>query len=130
MCKHAVEKLPYLLRYVPDQYKTQQMCDKVNLENGGTLKSIPYCYKNQEMCNKAVENYPHALEFVPECYNTQKMCDSCQYSSFYNKFVPEYFMTQKMCDKAVNRCFLCFILFLINTKLKECLTLLFLKTLP
>ena len=23
---------PYLLRYVPDQYKTQQMCDKVNLE--------------------------------------------------------------------------------------------------
>ena len=21
--KHAVEKLPYLLRYVPDQYKTQ-----------------------------------------------------------------------------------------------------------
>ena len=22
MCKHAVEKLPYLLRSVPDQYKT------------------------------------------------------------------------------------------------------------
>ena len=22
MCKHAVKKLPYLLRYVPDQYKT------------------------------------------------------------------------------------------------------------
>ena len=22
-CKHAVKKLPYLLRYVPDQYKTQ-----------------------------------------------------------------------------------------------------------
>ena len=108
MCKHAVEKLPYLLRYVPDQYKTQQMCDKVNLENGETLKSVPYCYKNQEMCNKAVENYPHELEFVPECYKTQKMCDSCQYSSFCNKFVPEYFMTQKMCDKAVNRCFFVF----------------------
>ena len=23
MCTHAVKKLPYLLRYVPDQYKTQ-----------------------------------------------------------------------------------------------------------
>ena len=22
MCKHAVKKLPYLLRYVPDKYKT------------------------------------------------------------------------------------------------------------
>ena len=26
-------KLPYLLRYVPDQYKTQQLCDKSTLEN-------------------------------------------------------------------------------------------------
>ena len=34
---------PYLLRYVPDQYKTQQMCDKVNLEiirNSGTLSLL------------------------------------------------------------------------------------------
>ena len=23
MCKHAVRKLPYLLRYAPDQHKTQ-----------------------------------------------------------------------------------------------------------
>ena len=44
------------------------MYDKATLENGGTLKSVPYCYKNQEMCNKAVENYSHALEFVPECF--------------------------------------------------------------
>ena len=22
-CKHVVEKLPFLMRYVPDQYKTQ-----------------------------------------------------------------------------------------------------------
>ena len=54
MRKHAVEKLSYLLRYVPDQYKTQQMCDKAILENGGRLNSVPDCYKIQEMCNKAV----------------------------------------------------------------------------
>ena len=48
------------------------MCDKAILENGGTLKSVPDGYKNQEMCNKAVDNYPHALEFVPECYKTKK----------------------------------------------------------
>ena len=34
------------------------MCYKTILENGGTLKYIPDCYKNQEMCNKAVDNYP------------------------------------------------------------------------
>ena len=28
MCQHAVKKLPYLLKYVPDQYKIQKMCDE------------------------------------------------------------------------------------------------------
>ena len=34
MCKHAVKKLSFLVRYVPDQYKTQQICDKAILQNG------------------------------------------------------------------------------------------------
>ena len=59
MCKHSVKKFLYLLRYVPDEYKTQQMCDKAILENVGPLKSVPDCYKNQEICNKAVDNYSH-----------------------------------------------------------------------
>ena len=61
-----------LLRYVPERYKTQQICDKAILENGGTLKFLPDCYKIQEMYNKAVDNYPYVLEFVPERYKTQK----------------------------------------------------------
>ena len=72
MFKHAVTKLRYLLRYVPDQYKAEQMCDKAILGNIETLESVPDCQKNQEICNKAVANYPYALEFDPECYKTQK----------------------------------------------------------
>ena len=83
MCKHAVKKLPYLLRYVPYQYKTQ-LCDKDILENGERLKSVPDCHKTQEMCNIAVDNYPHALEFLPECIMTQ---------------------AQEICDKADDRCY-------------------------
>ena len=37
MCKHAVKKLAFVIRYVPDCYKTQQMCNKAILENGGKL---------------------------------------------------------------------------------------------
>ena len=51
MCKHAVKKLLYLLRYVPEQYKTQQICDKAILKNSEKLESVTDCYKNQEMCN-------------------------------------------------------------------------------
>ena len=82
------------------------MCGKAILENGGTLTSVPDCYRNQEMCNKIVDNYPHPLGFVPECL-----------------------MTQDICDKAVNRCFLYLILFLSYIKRKKCVAELFLKIL-
>ena len=48
------------------------MCEKAISENGGTLKSVTDCCKNQEIGSEAVYNYPHSLGFVPECYKTQK----------------------------------------------------------
>ena len=44
------------MRYVPNQYKTQQMCDKAILENDGIIKSVSDCYRNQQLWNKAVDN--------------------------------------------------------------------------
>ena len=110
------------LSYVLDRYKIQEMCDKSSLQNGGTLESDSY--KNKKTCNEAAHNYGHALDFVLDCYKTQ---------TFYNKnvntfpfaiqFVPECYKIQKMCDKAVDTCF---ILFLINIRLKKCVKKLFL----
>ena len=38
------------------------MCDKAILENDGTLKSAPDCYKNEEMCNtQCVTNWVFLL---------------------------------------------------------------------
>ena len=123
MCKHAVKKLPFLIRYFPDKYKIQQ---KAILENGGTLKSIPDCYKNQGMPSKAVYNYPHALEFVTECCKTQKMSDKAVNTYLSTiKFLPECLMTQEICDEAVNRCVLYLIIFLIDIKPKKCVIELF-----
>ena len=69
------------------------MNDKAILEDGETLKYVPDCYKNQEMCNKAVDNYSYALEFVPECFMTQKMSDKAVNTSPSTiKFVPKCFM--------------------------------------
>ena len=34
MCKHAVKKLHFVIRYVGDQYKVQVMCYKAILRNG------------------------------------------------------------------------------------------------
>ena len=48
MFKHVIIKLPFLIKYVPKRYKTQQMCCEVILRNGGMLFN-PHCYKGQDM---------------------------------------------------------------------------------
>ena len=89
MCKHAAKKLQFFKTFFTGRYKTQQMCEKFVLENGGMLIFIPDCYKDQRICNKPVDNYAHALGSVPNWYKTQKnVRKSCQYLSFYNTICP------------------------------------------
>ena len=64
----SIQLIPYLLWYVPDKYRSQQICDKAIMENGGALKSVSNCCKNQEICIRTFDNYHHGLEFVTECY--------------------------------------------------------------
>ena len=64
VCKHAVKKLAFTIRYVSDRYKTQQICNEAIIENGGALESVPHQYKTQKMSDKAVR----ALQFVPDYY--------------------------------------------------------------
>ena len=71
MCKHAVKKLLDQFRCFPDQCKTQKLCNKVVLENSGTLMSAPDCYIN--LLHKGDYNYHHALEFGSECFITQEV---------------------------------------------------------
>ena len=71
MCKNTVEKIPVVITYVPDPFKTPKTYHKATVENDGTLKSVPDCYKNKKIYNKAVDSYAHVLEFVHNCYKTQ-----------------------------------------------------------
>ena len=64
---------PFIIRNASDQYKAQEICDRVILENGGTLMFIPDFYKNKKMCNKAIDDYPHALELFSDCLKSQKI---------------------------------------------------------
>ena len=38
------------------------------------LEHVPDQYKTQEMCNEAVQSYPEVLKYVPDQYKTQEMC--------------------------------------------------------
>ena len=116
MCKYVLKKLSFVIRYVPGQYKTQQMCDKTIKENGRRLEFIPDCFKTQKICNKIVDKYP------------QKMCGKAVNTHpSTRQFVPKCYMTLEMYDKGVNRCLLYLLLFLIGIKLKKCVIELLLK---
>ena len=95
MCKHAVKKLPCVIRHVPDQYKTQQMWNKAIIENSGTSDSVPICHKNQEIHDNPLDNYPRAWKFVLDSYITQTLCDK-SVNSYHStiQFVPDNYKTQ------------------------------------
>ena len=63
----------FLAVYVPDQYKTQEICDiAVSLY----LSLVVYCHdKNitQKMCDEAVDNSLPALKLIPDWFVTSKM---------------------------------------------------------
>ena len=87
-------QLSLLIKYVPDQYKTQKCVIKLFLKwwNSKVCFSL---LQNQEIFNKVVDNYPHALEFVPGCSDTQKRCDkSVDTHHSTIQFVPECYKTQ------------------------------------
>ena len=64
--------VPSYIMYVPDQYKTKEIHNIVILENGGMLRLILDCYKNQKICDKNADMYFYALEFVIDCCETPK----------------------------------------------------------
>ena len=73
MCERAVEeKSSYNLKFVPDNFITQKMCEKV------------------------VEKEPWALRFVPDHLTTQEMCDKLFWEDTFSlQYVPDWFVTQQ-----------------------------------
>ena len=65
MCNEAVEAgtWPWVLRYVPGQYKPREMCSKVMRMDPWLLKVIPDRFKIKEMCDKVVVCSPYTLRF-------------------------------------------------------------------
>ena len=58
-----LKKLLFVIRYVPDQYKTQEMCYKTVDDYARALEFVPDRFKSQEMCIKAVSNCPSTIKY-------------------------------------------------------------------
>ena len=102
LCQYVKDLLN--IWYVPDQYKTQEMCNEVVEKSPYALSYVPDHFVTQEMCNEAVEKSPWMLEHVPNQFVTQKMCnEAVEKNPQMLELVPDQFVTQKMCNEAVEK---------------------------
>ena len=96
MCNKAVTHNTCMLKYVPDQYKTQDMCDKTVRTWPGLLEFVPDRLKTQEMCDAGVMENPCTLGFVPDHLKAQEMCNKAVREDLFSLVcVPDWFVTQQ-----------------------------------
>ena len=62
------------LRYIPEQYRTKEICDRAYKKNVWNLSEIPEQFITAEMCLTAVRESGFLLEHVPDELKTTEMC--------------------------------------------------------
>ena len=67
--------------------------------------SIPDQYKTQGICDIVVSLYPFLIAYCPDKYKTQRMCDEAVDDSLAAwKLIPSWFVTSKMIKKFILLC--------------------------
>ena len=61
--------------YIPDRYKTHEMCDRIISEDPFSIRYISKQYITQQMCDEAVDDCLAVLKFVPDCFFTAFYAD-------------------------------------------------------
>ena len=88
-----------MLLFVPDHFKTQDVCNEVVRREPYNLRYAPDHLKTQEICDETVHTEPLSLAYVPDGFKTQKMCDQAvRDDSSSLQFVPDWFVTQEQID--------------------------------
>ena len=67
----AFETTPMAFQYIPEEYKTPQMCLRA-LKSFGNIYYIPVPMWTPEMCDVAVSYSPNLKEYIDECIAKRK----------------------------------------------------------
>ena len=106
------------IKGISDRFTTQKAYDKAVLTNPEAFFYIPDCFKTQEMCNEAAEKDPYNLSFdhempcvlkcIPNYLKTQAMCEKVVEKDLRGlNYVPDHLKTQTMCEKVVESTEIC-----------------------
>jgi hypothetical protein len=102
MCEWAVSNFGQALEFVPEQFKTEALCELAVSKFGQALEFVPEQFKTEALCELAVSRFGQALGFVPEQFKTEALCEWAVFNFGQAlEFVPEQFKTEALCWKAV-----------------------------
>jgi len=103
----AVKNYGSALRYVPDEFKTPELCFEAvkNDDLGTALEYVPKKFKTYDLYFEAVKKTGYALFCVPEDLRTQELCfeaiNKRDKTGSALKYVPENLKTANLCLIAV-----------------------------
>ena len=95
MFTEAVCNNLYALRYIPDWFKTGEMCNEAVEACPLQLKYVPDHFKKQGMRNKAVSRDVCKLYYIHDHFKTQEMCDKAVRREPYISLLPKKCVTRQ-----------------------------------
>ena len=99
----SCQYLSFYIKFVPDCYKTQEICDKAVNRCFLPFIHIHDWYKTEEKCHSNISEDPFSIMSCPYKYKTQRMCDDVVDDCLAAwKFVSDWFVTSKMLEKFDN----------------------------
>ena len=94
------------LQYVPDYFRTKELCELAVKDWAYALESVPEELRTKELCELAItqEGCGQSLEFVPEELKTKELCELAVTNDFTGnalKYVPDDYRSFELCDVSV-----------------------------
>lgn len=100
---------PNNLIYIPDNFKTPEMCLQAVKNYKSVLQYVPEELKTPELCMIAINEDSMSLEYVPEKLKTPELClHAVQKNGIALKYVPEELKTLELCMVAIKESSWCF----------------------
>ena len=91
MCDKAVDTFPSTIKFVPECFLTQEICDKA---------ADSYFCLFESIHDRAVSEDPFLIVYCPNRYINEKMCDEAADDSVgILKLIPDWFVRSKMVKK-------------------------------
>jgi len=91
------------LKYFPSKYRTKEVCEFAIKQDIQALKEIPNKFITKELSENFINLYPKELKYIPERYRSKKICEKAFAADCRNiRFIPKELINENMCKSAIN----------------------------